>query len=690
MVGQIQFSGGSPGHSKTVGQAPSSLGLSYAVTRILAETDSLDEAAPRLLQTIGEQLNWQLVEFWSVGSGDALLHRRYHWTAPELPSRGDEMERRSFARGDGLPGRVWVTGKPVWTHSLIKEGEAPRNRSPQLLGMHSVMAFPVRTYREFLGVLTVFTTRIEQPARQLLEQMDMLGLQIGSFIQRTHTNASLAASEQRLRQQSMLLQAERDAAVDGILLVCCNHDNWVVDCNQRFLEMWHLDAVDIATRSDQHLLHKAAQLCSDPEGFLAGVQRYYDDLEATGHDELQLRDGRTFDRYTAPVRDLEGAVRGRGWYFRDITEKKKIERSLFESEQHLRFSLHAANAGAWQWHVPSGRVQWSDNLHAIHGLAPGVFNGTIESVVSAVHPEDRETVKNAFYQTLEQGTEFRVQYRTLRPDEKLQWVEGVGRVERDEQGRPLRLLGICMDITARKIAELEAAWERDQARRRTDQLEHLTRELVETEQRERRRLAQLLHDELQQLLVAVKFQISGAMVRTDAPQLRKSLQQIKTLSDQAIAASRSLTAQLSPQVLRADGLAAAIEALSQWMQQHYNLAIHMEGGAHASIKREPARTILFDCVRELLLNVAKHAGVGEAWVHLDEDPHRFHVNIEDRGKGFDANQLDPSSTASFGLSSVRERLEWIGGELAIDSSPGQGTRIHLDVPKEALTENATP
>jgi PAS domain S-box-containing protein len=119
----------------------------------------------------------------------------------------------------------------------------------------------------------------------------------------------------------------------------------------------------------------------------------------------------------------------------------------------MQFSLEAANVGTWEWNILTGRVWWSSNMEKVHGQAPGSFGGTFEGFLNGVSPEDRERVLQTIKESLEGKGKYRVEYRQLRSDGAVKWMEGLGRVMYDDSGRPLRMMGICMDITERKSTE---------------------------------------------------------------------------------------------------------------------------------------------------------------------------------------------------------------------------------------------
>lgn len=157
---------------------------------------------------------------------------------------------------------------------------------------------------------------------------------------------------------------------------------------------------------------------------------------------------------TAPVRDQAGELIGMIAVSLDISERKRAQTALAESQERLRIALDAGRMGTWDWDMQAGTMRWSESLERIHGLRPGAFAGTFEHFQDDMHPEDRTRVLRSIERAVHDEREYALDYRIIRPtDGAVRWLTVRGRVLRDEDGRPQGMAGVCADITERKEAE---------------------------------------------------------------------------------------------------------------------------------------------------------------------------------------------------------------------------------------------
>lgn len=405
--------------------------------------------------------------------------------------------------------------------------------------------------------------------------------------------------------------------------------------------------------------------------------------------------GWTFSR-AVPLLDENGEIVEWFGAASDITDRRIAEQALRESEARFRLAANAGKIGAYSRFLQSGNDYWSPEFLAIFGYGPDEPLPLKDGIPASVHPEDRPRVLAEAAARLDSAVnpEFRSEHRIILPNGEIRWVMIRGRIEFDTQGRPFRSHGIVMDITERKRSEKEleqlnetleqrVAERSALAEARAKQLQSLAIELIETEERERRHFADLLHDDLQQMLASARFQLQA--VGGDKP-ADPELENVSRILEESIAKSRRLTHELSPPVMYHGSLSSALEWLSDHMKDHFGLDVHLETENMPEFNNGPVKVFVFRAVQELLFNIVKHAGVRNAEVLLSGKNSHLYVTVSDQGKGFGIQELDHTKVQKgFGLISIRERARYIGGDLRIESEPGRGSRFHLTVAVQSAT-----
>ncbi len=214
---------------------------------------------------------------------------------------------------------------------------------------------------------------------------------------------------------------------------------------------------------------------------------------------------------------------------------------------------------------------------------------------------------------------------------------------------------------------------------RTRQARALARELAQAEARERARIAQILHDDLQQTLAASRMRVQMAASSPDSS--GEALEVADEQISQAIEIARCLAVEVSPAVVRDRGLGPALHWLGDHMHQQHGLTVHVTASQDIHLGDPDVGAMIFRIVRELLFNVVKHAGIDEASLFAEvNDDGELCVTVSDEGNGFDTDEVLGGDDEGFGLDSVRNRVEMLGGRCVISSAPGEGTQIALTVP----------
>ncbi len=184
------------------------LASQYAVTRVLAESRTLEEAGPKILQAICESLEWELGVFWRLDRQGSVLRCLDVWQLPGLNAEEFVLStwQHTFALGKGLPGRIWQAGQPTWIIDVVHEANFPRGGAAARVGLHGAFGFPIRVGTEVEGVIELFRREIKEPDEQLLKMVADVGLKIGQFGERARAEDALRRTEAQL-QQSQKMEA---------------------------------------------------------------------------------------------------------------------------------------------------------------------------------------------------------------------------------------------------------------------------------------------------------------------------------------------------------------------------------------------------------------------------------------------------------------------------------------------------
>ena len=302
--------------------------VEHDVAQILAQTEAPVEAYAATLESIGRSLGWELGAVWEVGPDDRRLRCVCTWHAGDgAPEFEALSERLTLGAGEGLPGRMLVTGRPSWIVDSPNDRNFPRADAARRAGLQAAFGFPLLSPRGVVGAVEFFTRDLREPDEGLLETMSVIGSQVGQFVARRHAEAEVRASESRLR-------AMLEAALDAVI---------VMDHRGRVLDWNHAAETTFGYRAHEAIGNDMADLVVPPHlrpSHRKGLARFLETEHAVILDKrLELtamhKNGTEFPVELTITRiGLPGQPTFTG-YLRDITDRIRAESELRASRARL-------------------------------------------------------------------------------------------------------------------------------------------------------------------------------------------------------------------------------------------------------------------------------------------------------------------------------------------------------------------
>ena len=367
----------------------------------------------------------------------------------------------------------------------------------------------------------------------------------------------------------------------------------------------------------------------------------------------------------SPIFTPEGKVVGLSAIERDITERKRQETILRNSEERLRLAAQAGKMFAYEWDAATDVIVRSEESNNILGIDHSV-RLTSEQALGRTHPDDRERVVAAIAAVTPENPSLKVSYRIIRPDSTEIWVERNSIAHFDEGGRILRSVGMVVDITERKQAEAALSSARLKS--------------IEAQEQERTRIARELHDDIGQRLALLTIELSQLHINANGvpTEIRERLKQLARQSTDIASDTQSLSHELHSARLDYLGITAAVKGFCREFSERQHLEIDFKNhDVPASLPRNVSLCI-FRVLQEALNNSAKHSGAQSFAVRLWGTPDEVCLSVSDSGAGFDSEAVKES--LGLGLVTMEERLALVNGTFYIDSHPNLGTTIYARVP----------
>ncbi len=652
-----------------------------AVTQALARSGDVHAVASDVLQAVGDGLGWDMGFFWTVNAGQDGLVSRQSWHRADVPATAFETAscRRTFRRGEGLPGHVWSTGQPAWILDVLRDANFPRVAPAARDGLHSAFACPVVVGDRALGVIEFFCKRMREPDAGLLEMMATVTGQFGQFLERRQAEADLRRSEERFR--SLMDQAPFSIQV-------FSPDGRTSRVNRAWEELW---GVTLDQIGDYNILEDR-QL--EAKGVLPAIRRAFAGepafVPAIRYDPNETIPDRTKHadpvRWVAavayPLKDDAGRVREVVLVHQDITGQRRAEAALRESEEKLRLLADTIPQLAWMARA-DGHIFWYNRRwYEYTGTTPEQMEGW--GWQSVHDPDVLPRVLERWKGSIASGEPFDMVFPLRGADG--QFRPFLTRVNplRDEGGGILYWFGTNTDIS--DIKRMEEAL-RDADRRKDEFLATLAHEL-------RNPLAPIRNS----LQILKMPRVDAATAQQTRDMMERQVHHLVRLVDDLLDVSRVMRGKIELRrepVELATVVARAVETAKPLIEvQGHQLDLSLPGES-LLLDADPVR--LAQVVGNLLTNSAKYTEAnGHIWLTARRECDQAVLSVRDSGIGIAPDmlphvfelfvQVDHAATRSqgglgIGLTLVKNLVEMHGGTVEAHSAGlGKGCEFVVRLP----------
>ena len=660
------------------------LALLADVGMALASLTNIDETMFALGERICRHFGAGLCAFSTIDETGETIEITHEWKLPELPSwKGVYPVREPYTQD-------FLRAMHAEETYVVHDAEAdPRIDAQNMaaIGIRSFVTVPLLRNGMWRYNLFVADTAPRNWRDDEIALMRELVTRIWTRVERARVEENLRRSEERLR---LILESAQGFAI------------FTTDA-EGTINSWYEGARQVFGWNETEILGQKCNVTFTPEDRAAGEPEKERETARRQGIAPDIRWHQRKDGSRVFINGVMHLLRDgqRDGFFkmgRDETAQRQAEDALRGSEERLRLILESAKGYAIFTTDADGFINsWNPGAAQTFGWSEAEILG--QNVDVLFTPEDR--AQGAPQKELETA-----RAEGIAPDIRWHQRKDGSRVFINGAVHPLRdgqlhgFVKIGRDTTEQRQAEEALHEHQRQLQILNETLEHkvvektaevrqLASDVINATQQERQRLSRILHDDLQQRAYAILMQLSflrnaipseNHSARKDASAIEKELAEIVKIT-------RHLSIDLSPPILPGEGLSHAIEWLASRMREQYGLPVELQANGPFIISDENLHVFMFNCVRELLFNVVKHARASRAVVALAWLDHGVQIEVRDDGKGFPDNVSEEGKSSvqtdlprSLGLPTIRHQLSLFGGVMEINSKPGAGTQVILILP----------
>jgi PAS domain S-box-containing protein len=346
--------------------------------------------------------------------------------------------------------------------------------------------------------------------------------------------------------------------------------------------------------------------------------------------------------------------------------RRKTEMELARSNERLHLSMESGESVGWEADLASKRAYWFGDVRNMFGISSDTFDGQSGDFYRYVHPEDKQRVSDAVAYAMQNRAPFFQEFRIVRPDKSTRWIASRGKFEYGRDGDARRMLGVAVDITERKQAE--------------EALSTVSRRLIEAQEEERTRIARELHDDINQRMALLAANLES--LKGDPPsskgQANSRIDDVQKQVQEIGSDIQALSHRLHSSKLDYLGLEVASAGFCRELSELHNVDIDFHSDSVPKGLPKEVSLCLFRVLQEALQNAIKHSGSRHFEVLLRHGTSEINLTVHDSGVGLDAQTA--TDRHGLGLTSMKERLRLVDGELSIESKLQHGTTIRARVP----------
>jgi two-component system, NtrC family, sensor kinase len=464
-----------------------------STTGVIAQADDFNTALSLMLRSCGEFMGWHLAQAWVPNADGTLIECIQSRCIladdnPKLSDPGLEEFRQqslgaTLAPDVGLPGRIWSSQQPEWLEDLSVEAyqQCERHEIVAAVGLKTAFGLPIQVDNQVLAVL-IFSNKEAIPMQShLLELIQAVATQVASLIGRKRIEEQLRKSEERLQ-----------LALEGSALGLWD---WNIATGQTYFDSswkkmlgYEVDEIENNYQSWANLLHPEdfprtmEALGAYLEGRIPIYELEIRMLTKSGDWKWILGRGQVFER------DVSGNPLRMTGTHRDIHDRKLAEKKLKKSEANLIAAQRVAHVGNWEFNLLTQEMTWSEEILNIFGLASTPSEPSLNDYIQRIHPDDRPLWQRIFRKSIITGKSYKLDFRIVRSDGSIHYLEGKGEAVVNEQGQVIKLFGTVLDITSRKKAEealQKAKWREQEKAQQLEltlsELKHAQTQLIQAE-----------------------------------------------------------------------------------------------------------------------------------------------------------------------------------------------------------------